>query len=237
MRPSGRAQLSWAQRTSVREPQLEPEMRRQSPAQRRLRAPFGRTAQSQTRNAPPDPAQRRQLSSFARTTKTIKSSGHPQPSRARGSHCRAGRPRARLPLRQFESNRRSAPALIASSVAKPFATSSVSARPSLSSENTRSNLARHLRNRTAHSVGFAEIVRLEHASYALEFARNQNGAAANENDINIARARLHAVDAVFDHFGHDGPSLLHEFRDPNRPRALGRPRLQQRPPQPRCRSR
>ena len=28
MRPSGRAQLSWAQRTSVREPQLEPEMRR-----------------------------------------------------------------------------------------------------------------------------------------------------------------------------------------------------------------
>lgn len=73
-------------------------------------------------------------------------------------------------------------------------------------------MARHLRNRTAHSVGFAEIVRLEHASYALEFARNQNGAAANENDINIARARLHAVDAVFDHFGHDGPSLLHELR-------------------------
>ena len=37
MRPSGRAQLSWAQRTSVREPQLELEMRRQGPAQRRLR--------------------------------------------------------------------------------------------------------------------------------------------------------------------------------------------------------
>ena len=51
------------------------------------------------------PAQRRQLSSFARTTKTIRSSGHPQPSRAHGSHCRAGRPRARLPLRQSESNR------------------------------------------------------------------------------------------------------------------------------------
>ena len=56
MRPSGRAQLSWAQRTSVREPQLEPEMRRQSPAQRQLRAPFGRTAQPQTRNTPPEPS-------------------------------------------------------------------------------------------------------------------------------------------------------------------------------------
>lgn len=40
-----------------------------------------------------------------RTTKAIRSSGHPRPSRARESHCRAGRPTARLPLRQSESNR------------------------------------------------------------------------------------------------------------------------------------
>ena len=35
MRPSGRAQLSWAQRTSVREPKAEPEMRRRGRLQRR----------------------------------------------------------------------------------------------------------------------------------------------------------------------------------------------------------
>ncbi len=40
-----------------------------------------------------------------RTTKAIRFSGHPQPSRARGSRCRAGRPTARLPPRQSESNR------------------------------------------------------------------------------------------------------------------------------------
>ena len=68
-------------RRSVERRNLKPEMRRQNPAQRR------------------------QLSSSVRTTKTIKSSGHPQPSRARGSHCRAGRPKAHLPLRQSESNR------------------------------------------------------------------------------------------------------------------------------------
>lgn len=40
-----------------------------------------------------------------RTTKSIRSSGHPQLSRARESRCQAGRPTARLPLRQSESNR------------------------------------------------------------------------------------------------------------------------------------
>ncbi len=72
---------SKATRTSVREPQLEPEMRRQNPAQRR------------------------QLSSFVRTTKLVKSSDRPRLLRARAWHCRADRPKARLPPRRSRWNR------------------------------------------------------------------------------------------------------------------------------------
>ncbi len=72
---------SRATRTSVREPQLEPEMRRQNPAQRR------------------------QLSSFVRTTKLVKSSDRPRLLRARAWHCRADRPKARLPPRRSRWNR------------------------------------------------------------------------------------------------------------------------------------